>query len=187
MMTVQAMTRRAPGARTEPTTLRVTFGASSLGVVLVARSADGIAAVALGDDRDTLRDELRQRFPRAELVESDSTSDPLTAEVVRCIETPGRALDAALDPRGSEFQRDVWSALREIPVGETTTYTELAARIGRPAAVRAVAQACAANPLAVLVPCHRVVRRDGSLSGYRWGVERKRELLTRESAGRSPA
>lgn len=161
--------------------MQYALGHSAIGMVLVARTAAGISAVLLGDDRDALCDELRMRFPRATLRQGDAALDTLTDEVVRFVDSPARGLHATLDMRGSAFQREVWRALREIPVGATSSYTDIAIRIGRPTAVRAVAQACAANPLAVIVPCHRVLRRDGQLSGYRWGIERKRALLARES------
>lgn len=178
-MTVQAETAQR---RSEIVTMRFAIRDSSLGLVLVAQSANGISAVLLGDDRDTLRLDLQQRFPFAALTASDAELDSLAAAVVSFIESPTGSIDATLDMRGSDFQRDVWHALREIPVGATTTYTDIAIRIGRPKSVRAVAQACAANPLAVVVPCHRVLRLDGQLSGYRWGIERKRELLAREAS-----
>lgn len=161
--------------------MRVAIGQSSLGLVLVARTARGVSAILLGDDRDTLRSDLQRRFPRATLLEGDDTLGQLTADVISLVEAPSHGLDATLDMRGSEFQCEVWRALREIPAGTTASYTDIANRIGRPRSVRAVAQACAANPLAVVVPCHRVVRRNGQLSGYRWGVERKRALLALEA------
>lgn len=161
--------------------MQYALGHSSIGMVLVARTAAGISAVLLGDDGDELRADLQARFPFATLRHGDAALDALTADVVRFVESPARGLHAALDMHGSEFQREVWCALREIPAGATASYTDIAVRIGRPGAVRAVAQACAANPLAVIVPCHRVLRRDGQLSGYRWGIERKRTLLARES------
>ncbi|HEY5085912.1 MAG TPA: methylated-DNA--[protein]-cysteine S-methyltransferase [Gemmatimonadaceae bacterium] len=166
----------------EPNVMRFAVSDSSLGLVLVAQSAKGISAVLLGDDRDTLRDDLQHRYPFATLTDGDTTLDALCADVVNLVESPLRGLNATLDMRGSEFQREVWRALRSVPAGSTTTYTEVARRIGSPKSVRAVARACAANPLAVVVPCHRVLRRDGQLSGYRWGIERKRELLAREAA-----
>jgi len=171
---------RSSAARTR-TVLQVAIGESSLGLVLVARSAAGITAVLLGDDRDALRRDLRERFPLARLVDGGAPMSELVAWVTDFVESSARDLDVPLDMRGTEFQRSVWTALREIPAGSTASYTEIAKRIGRPNSVRAVAQACAANALAVLVPCHRVVRSDGALSGYRWGVERKRALLEREA------
>jgi len=179
--------RRPIAARARPArrAMTVGFGASTLGTILVARSDRGIAAVLIGDERQALRDDLARRFPGAALVEGDAATDELAATVAFLVDAPACAAELAalpLDLGGTEFQRAVWQALREIPAGSTASYVELAGRIGRPASARAVAQACAANPLAILVPCHRVVGRDGRLSGYRWGVERKRALLARESA-----
>jgi AraC family transcriptional regulator of adaptative response/methylated-DNA-[protein]-cysteine methyltransferase len=154
---------------------------SSLGLVLVARSATGICAVLLGDDRRALRRDLRRRFPNATLVDGDTTLGTLTKEVIAFVESPARGLDVPLDMRGTEFQRGVWRALREISPGSTASYSDIANRIGAPNAAKEVAEACAANPLAVVVPCHRVIKKDGTLSGYRWGVERKRSLLAREA------
>jgi AraC family transcriptional regulator of adaptative response/methylated-DNA-[protein]-cysteine methyltransferase len=148
--------------------------------VLVAASDKGVCAITLGDDPDALVRELQDRFPRARLVGGDAQFERRVAEVVGLVEAPGLGSDLPLDVRGTAFQQRVWQALREIPPGETASYADVAEKIGAPKAVRAVAQACAANPLAVAIPCHRVVRTDGALSGYRWGVERKRELLKRE-------
>jgi AraC family transcriptional regulator of adaptative response/methylated-DNA-[protein]-cysteine methyltransferase len=169
---------RAGGATAE---IRFAIGECSLGSILVARSDRGVCAILLGDDPDALARDLQRRFPRAELIGDDPEFDELVAAVVGFVEAPGLGLDLPLDVRGTAFQQRVWQALREIPAGETVSYAEVAGRIGAPAAVRAVAGACAANPLAVAIPCHRVVRTDGSLSGYRWGVERKRALLEREA------
>jgi len=169
---------RAGGAATE---IRFALGACSLGLALVAESARGVCAIFLGDEPERLRDDLRRRFPRARLVAGDRSFATTVARVVACVETPRLGLDLPLDVRGTAFQHRVWRALREIPPGVTATYAEIARRIGAPRAVRAVAGACAANPLAVAIPCHRVVRTDGGLSGYRWGLARKRELLARES------
>ncbi|MBE0531180.1 MAG: methylated-DNA--[protein]-cysteine S-methyltransferase [Rhodospirillales bacterium] len=135
----------------------------------------------MGDDADSLVGALRRRFPAARLIEGGAQAEALAARVAGAIETPSRGLDLPLDIRGTAFQRRVWEALCEIPTGTTSSYAEIARRIGAPGAVRAVAQACAANPVAVAVPCHRVVRSDGALSGYRWGAGRKRVLLTREA------
>ena len=154
---------------------------TSLGALLVARSARGVCAISLGDDPDALLRELQDRFPRAELVGGDAGFERLVAQVVGLIAQPGIAHDLPLDVRGTAFQQRVWQALRRIPPGQTASYADIAARIGSPKAVRAVAQACAANTLAVAIPCHRVVRSDGALSGYRWGVARKRALLEREA------
>jgi AraC family transcriptional regulator of adaptative response/methylated-DNA-[protein]-cysteine methyltransferase len=169
---------RAGGATAE---IRFAIGECSLGSILVARSARGVCAIMLGDEPEALVRSLQERFPRAELIGGDAEFEELVAKVVGFIEAPGLGLDLPLDVRGTAFQQRVWQALREIPVGRTATYSEIAGRIGAPGAVRAVAGACAANALAVAIPCHRVVRTDGSLSGYRWGVERKRALLERES------
>jgi len=153
----------------------------SLGSILVAQSERGVCAIMMGDDPDALARELQDRFPRAQLIGGDAGFEQLVARVVGLVEAPGVGLDLPLDVRGTAFQQRVWQALREIPAGETVSYTELARRIGAPKSVRAVAQACGANRLAVAIPCHRVVRNDGALSGYRWGVERKRTLLERET------
>ena len=161
---------------------RIAFalGQCSLGAILVARSARGVCAIALGDDPDALLRELQDRFPRAELVGGDAAFEALVARVVGFVEAPVVGLDLPLDVRGTAFQQRVWDALRRIPPGQTASYAEIARQIGAPTAVRAVARACATNTLALAIPCHRVVRSDGALSGYRWGVERKRELLARE-------
>jgi AraC family transcriptional regulator of adaptative response/methylated-DNA-[protein]-cysteine methyltransferase len=162
--------------------IRFAVAACSLGALLVAASERGVCAIFLGDDADTVERELRERFPGATLVAGDAAFERLVARVVALVEAPGLGLDLPLDARGTAFQRRVWQALREIPPGRTASYTDIAASIGAPGAVRAVAGACAANPLAVAIPCHRVVRRDGGLSGYRWGVARKRTLLAREAS-----
>lgn len=164
--------------------IRFAVGQCSLGAILVAQSQRGICAILLGDDPDRLVRDLQDRFPRAQLIGGDAQFEQLVAQVVGFIEAPSIGLNLPLDVRGTAFQERVWQALREIPAGETVSYTQLAQRIGAPQAVRAVAQACGANPLAVAIPCHRVVRRDGDLAGYRWGVERKRELLRREAGDR---
>ncbi|MDX7986198.1 bifunctional DNA-binding transcriptional regulator/O6-methylguanine-DNA methyltransferase Ada [Xenorhabdus sp. 12] len=160
------------------------LGICSLGHILVAQSQKGICAILLGDDPDKLLQDLQDKFPQSEFIGGDPQFEQLIAHVVGFIETPGIALTLPLDIRGTAFQQRVWLALQEIPVGKTVTYTEIAKRIGSPKSVRAVANACAANMLAVAIPCHRVVRHDGNLSGYRWGVERKRELLAREAKTR---
>lgn len=172
---------RAGGANT---VIRFAVGQSSLGAILVAASERGICSILLGDDPDALLRDLQDRFPRAELIGGDAAFETLVARVVGLVESPGVGLDLPLDVRGTAFQQRVWEALRGIPAGSTASYGEVAARIGSPKSVRAVAQACAANPLAVAIPCHRVVRNDGGLAGYRWGVERKRTLLAREAAQR---
>ena len=158
------------------------IGQSSLGAIMVARSQRGVCAISLGDDPEVLLRELQDRFPCAELIGGDAGFEGLVAQVVGLIEQPNLGIDLPLDVRGTAFQQRVWQALRQIPSGETASYAQIAQRIGSPKSVRAVAQACASNTLAVAIPCHRVVRSDGALSGYRWGVERKRELLSREGA-----
>lgn len=170
---------RSGGTRTE---IRFAVGQCSLGAILVAATAKGICCISFGDDPQTLVDELQDRFPHARLLGGDSDFEQWVAHVVGFVEAPRLGLDLPLDIRGTAFQQRVWQALREIPAGTTASYSEIAARLGAPKSARAVAAACAANPLAVAIPCHRVVRRDGGLSGYRWGVERKRALLAREEA-----
>ena len=170
---------RAGGADTE---LRFAISRCSLGALLVARSAKGLCSILLGDDPKHLTRELRERFPAARLVAGDEHFEKQLAEVVRFVDAPRLGLKLPLDVRGTAFQQRVWQALRKIPAGETASYAQIARQIGAPRAVRAVAQACASNPLAVAIPCHRVVRSDGALAGYRWGVARKRALLERESA-----
>jgi AraC family transcriptional regulator, regulatory protein of adaptative response / methylated-DNA-[protein]-cysteine methyltransferase len=157
-------------------------GQCSLGAVLVASSPVGVCAILLGDDPDLLVRDLQDRFPKANLIGGDSAFESLVAQVVGMIEAPGQTFNLPLDVRGTAFQQRVWQALRTIPAGETASYAQVAARIGAPTSMRAVAQACGANALAVAIPCHRVVRSDGSLSGYRWGVDRKRTLLAREAS-----
>ncbi len=160
--------------------VRFAVGECSLGSVLVAASEKGVVAIQFGDDADALVRELQDRFPKAKLVGGDEAFERVVALVVGAVERP-EDMDLPLDVRGTAFQQRVWQALREIPRGATASYADIAARIGQPKAVRAVARACAANAIAVAIPCHRVVRTDGSLSGYRWGVERKRVLLEREA------
>jgi AraC family transcriptional regulator of adaptative response/methylated-DNA-[protein]-cysteine methyltransferase len=159
-------------------------GESSLGAILVAQSRRGICAILLGDDPDKLVRDLQDRFPKAQLTGGDKDFEQLIAQVVGFIEDPTLGLNLPLDVRGTAFQERVWKALREIPPGTVVSYAQVAERIGAPKAFRAVAQACGANLIAVAIPCHRVVRQDGALSGYRWGVERKRELLEREALER---
>ena len=161
--------------------IRFAVGQSSLGAILVASSAKGVAAILLGDDASELVRNLQDRFPKAHLIGGDSDYEALVARVVGFIESPRIGLDLPLDVRGTAFQRRVWQALRKIPAGETVSYAEIARRIHSPNAVRAVANACATNPIAVAIPCHRVVRNDGAPSGYAWGIERKRELIGREA------
>ena len=169
---------RAGGANTA---IRFAVGECSLGAILVAASERGICAILIDDDPDALVRELQDMFPKAGLIGGDTDFEQLVARVVGFVEAPGIGLDLPLDVRGTAFQQRVWQALREIPAGETMSYAQVAARIGAPKATRAVAGACASNRLAVAIPCHRVVRSDGALSGYRWGVERKRALLEREA------
>lgn len=161
--------------------LKVAFGRSSLGDILIAASMKGIAAILIGDERDKLTADLKAIFPHAEFIAADGDFENRVAAVVEMVERPKQALDLPLDIRGTAFQQRVWKALRDIPLGATATYTNIAKKVGDPKAVRAVARACATNPLALVVPCHRVVRADGNLAGYRWGVERKRTLIERES------
>ena len=170
---------RAGGTDTE---IRFALGQCSLGAILVARSPRGVCAISLGDDADALLKELQDRFPKAKLIGGDAAFEQEVAQVVGLVEAPGIGLKLQLDVRGTAFQQRVWQALQQIPSGETVSYADIAERIGAPRAMRAVAQACAANTLAVAIPCHRVVRQDGALSGYRWGVERKKTLLEREEA-----
>jgi len=154
---------------------------STLGTVLAARSARGICAILIGSEAGELTADLARRFPRNALVRDDRKLDGDIARILGFIAAPARGLDLDLDIHGTPFQRRVWDALCAIPSGRTVTYAALARRIGEPGAVRAVASACAANAIALAIPCHRVVRSDGTLSGYRWGVERKRALLARET------
>lgn len=170
---------RAGGADED---IRFAVGQSSLGAILVASSEKGVAAILLGDDPESMVQNLQDRFPRAHLIGGDADYEQLVARVVGFIEAPQFGLDLPLDVRGTAFQQRVWQALREIPPGKTASYAEIARVIGAPKGMRAVAGACASNNIAVAIPCHRVVRNDGSLSGYAWGVERKRALIAREAA-----
>lgn len=167
--------------------IRFAVAQCSLGAVLVAASGKGIAAILLGDDPEALVHDLEDRFPKAALVGGDAAFERVVAQVIGLIEAPAAAFDLPLDIRGTAFQQRVWAALRKIRPGTTATYTEIAQRIGMPKAVRAVAAACGANPIAIAVPCHRVVRSDGSLAGYRWGIARKERLLAREATPRVKA
>ncbi len=168
---------RAGGAHTE---IRFAVGECSLGSILVAQSAKGVCAILLGDDADALVRDLQDRFPRATFVVGEPAFEQTAAKVIGFVEAPALGLDLPMDVRGTAFQQRVWQALREIPIGSMASYAEIASRIGAANGARAVAQACGANTLAVAIPCHRVVRTDGSLAGYRWGIERKRSLLKRE-------
>lgn len=178
LLGMQPAAYRAGGAKE---TIRFAIGECSLGSILVAATERGVCAILLGDDPQALAQDLERRFPRAELLGGDASFEERVAGAVGLVENPRANSKLPLDIRGTAFQRRVWEALRSIPAGATTTYTRIAERLGAPRSVRAVANACAANPLAVAIPCHRVVRRDGDLAGYRWGVERKRELLEREA------
>jgi AraC family transcriptional regulator of adaptative response/methylated-DNA-[protein]-cysteine methyltransferase len=162
--------------------IRFAVGQCSLGAILVGATDKGVCAITLGDDPDALVRDLQDRFPKARLIGGDREFETYVAKAVGLVEAPAHGFDLPLDLRGTAFQQRVWQALRKIPAGETSTYSEIARRIGRPAAVRAVAAACAANAIAVAIPCHRVVRLDGNLAGYRWGVARKRALLEKEAA-----
>jgi AraC family transcriptional regulator of adaptative response/methylated-DNA-[protein]-cysteine methyltransferase len=164
----------------EGESIRFAVAACSLGALLVAATGKGICCILLGDDPELLVRDLQDRFPKAELIGAEPGFERTVALVVGFVEAPGLGFDLPLDVRGTAFQQRVWQALRQIPAGQTVGYAELAARLGMPQGARAVAGACAANPVAVAIPCHRVVRNDGALSGYRWGIERKRTLLERE-------
>jgi AraC family transcriptional regulator, regulatory protein of adaptative response / methylated-DNA-[protein]-cysteine methyltransferase len=157
------------------------IGGSALGAVLVARSAEGVCAILIGSEPAELESDLASRFMESKFVRDDRKLGDDLRKILRFIETPAEGLDLALDIRGTPFQRRVWEALLGIPAGATVTYGALARRIGQPDAVRAVANACAANAIAMAIPCHRVVRSNGTLSGYRWGIERKRALLAKEA------
>lgn len=163
--------------------IRHAVGSCSLGTVLVAESSRGVRAILLGDAADAVKQELRARFSDADIVHDDAAVAAPLARVIEFLQTPTTGLDLLLDVQGTAFQQRVWQALREIPAGSTASYRDIAERIGSPNSVRAVAGACAANALAVAIPCHRVVKHDGALSGYRWGVARKRALLEREARG----
>ena len=155
-------------------------GHSTLDRVLVAQSAVGVCAILLGDNDDALTMELRAAFPHAR-IELDPDVAPLVQRVIQLIDKPGEPVELALDIRGSAFEQLVWKALKEIEPGTTASYGEIARKVGDPRLSREVAEACASNPLAVAIPCHRVIKKDGSLSGYRWGFKRKRALLKREA------
>ncbi len=157
-----------------------------MGLLLVAVDERGVCVITLGDNSEALTSDLRRRFPEAQRMDDDAEVRQALAKVANFIEAPALGLELPLDVRGTAFQQRVWQELREIPMGSTARYAEIARRVGSPSAVRAVAGACAANSLAVVIPCHRVVRSDGSLSGYRWGIERKAALLLRESKAPVP-
>lgn len=170
---------RAGGADEE---IRFAIAETSLGALLVAASEKGVCSILMGDNPEKLLQDLQDRFTRARLVGGDAKFEKLVAKVVGLVERPRKDLDLPLDIRGTAFQQRVWKVLTTIPAGKTASYAQIARKIGKPSAVRAVAQACAANNLAIAIPCHRVVKTDGGLSGYRWGVARKQELLAREEA-----
>jgi AraC family transcriptional regulator of adaptative response/methylated-DNA-[protein]-cysteine methyltransferase len=178
MLGMQPKAFRAGG---KDAVIRFAIGQCSLGAILVAATERGVCAISLGDDPEELLRELQDRFPKAELIGGDRDFEQLVAKVVGLVERPEQGVDLPLDIRGTAFQQRVWAALARIPAGTTLSYSELAKRVGLPSAVRAVAGACAANKLAVAIPCHRVLRNDGALSGYRWGVARKKALLDREA------
>jgi AraC family transcriptional regulator of adaptative response/methylated-DNA-[protein]-cysteine methyltransferase len=167
--------------------VRYAFGHSSLGVVLVATTETGICAILLGDDATSLERELARRFAVARLDVGCRRLQQLTTDAVDVIEAPGKALALPLDPHGTPFELKVWQELRDIPAGATASYSEIALRVGAPKEAYAVGEACAANMIAVAIPCHRVVRKDGTLAGYRWGFKRKRALLARETAPQEDA
>lgn len=177
---VLGMTASAYRTGGQGESIQFAIGDCSLGRVLAARSERGVCAILLGDDDEALRRDLQQRFPRAEVTVAEEESQALLAQVAAMVETPAQGLHLPLDIQGTAFQQRVWEALRAIPAGATASYAEVASAIGSPQSVRAVAQACGANPLAIAIPCHRVVRSGGAISGYRWGVHRKKQLLERE-------
>lgn len=164
---------------------RFALGESSLGTLLVASSAKGVVSILIGDNQDQLIRDLHRRFPKAQLVRGNQHEERLTKRVISFLDAPEHSLDLTLDIRGTPFQRRVWEALQQIPMGHTSTYTDIAKEIGAPKAIRAVGNACSINNLAIAVPCHRVLHNDGSFSGgYHWGVERQRTLIKREASAR---
>ena len=180
-MTPTAYRAGAPGL-----TIRFALGECSLGSILVAATDRGVCALFCGDEPEPLLRDLERRFPQAELLGADPAFEALAARVIGAVEGSGQGAALPLDLRGTAFQQRVWRALSAIPSGQTRTYAQVAAAIGAPSSSRAVAQACGANPVSVLIPCHRVIRKDGGISGYRWGVERKRALLAREAGAPAP-
>jgi len=174
------MTRIDNAATCADDAIRFAVGACSLGSILVAMSDKGIRAISFGDDPETLIRELRDACSDADLIADDAGLNPVVGEVVAFVENPALGLDLPLDPAGTTFQQRVWQALREVPAGSTASYGEIARRIGAPKEAYAVSEACSTNEIAVAIPCHRVVRKDGALAGYRWGFKRKRALLARE-------
>jgi methylated-DNA-[protein]-cysteine S-methyltransferase/AraC family transcriptional regulator of adaptative response/methylated-DNA-[protein]-cysteine methyltransferase len=183
--TIEKSSKAAVAARTNDAALEeiaFAIGETELGTVLIARSTVGVCSILMGSDGDELSHDLAKRFPESRLIRDDAKLADELHQVQRFIETPAVGLELALDVRGTPFQRRVWAVLLGVPAGSTITYAALAARIGERDAVRAVARACAANAIALGIPCHRVIRSDGTLSGYRWGIERKRALLASEGA-----
>jgi AraC family transcriptional regulator of adaptative response/methylated-DNA-[protein]-cysteine methyltransferase len=162
------------------TEIRFAIVKCTLGSVLVAMSTRGVCAIYLGDDSNALTCNLQDKFPNALLIESDKNFEHIIAKIIGFIEEPSLQFELPLDIQGTAFQQRVWLALKNIPIGSTASYSDIAKKIGSPSSVRAVARACATNSLALAIPCHRVVRNDGALSGYRWGIERKQQLLNRE-------
>jgi AraC family transcriptional regulator, regulatory protein of adaptative response / methylated-DNA-[protein]-cysteine methyltransferase len=177
-------TDRTPARGVGGEAIRFLVGKSSLGLMLVASSSKGLVSILMGEDEELLTEDLQRRFPDAQLVRGDSEEDQRRLELVLALtENPSRGLDLPLDVRGTEFQQKVWQALQEIPVGQTSSFTDIASKIGEPKAVRAVGNACSTNNLALAIPCHRVLHRDGTLSGgYHWGDAKQRVLLDREAA-----
>jgi AraC family transcriptional regulator, regulatory protein of adaptative response / methylated-DNA-[protein]-cysteine methyltransferase len=163
------------------TRMKFAVAQCSLGAIVVAATETGVSAILLGDDPEDLLRDLQERFPKAELIGADRAFEKLTRKVIAFVDQPRGKFELPLDVRGTAFQHKVWKALQTIPAGATASYADIAYKIGLPKAARAVAQACGANPVAVVIPCHRVVRTGGALSGYRWGIERKRKLLDREA------
>lgn len=175
---MSARSHRQGGARFA---IGYAFRASAVGQLLVAATETGVCAILIGDDRDALVADLRERFPQADIGAAAASLSTVLDAAIAEVEMLGEARALPLDIRGTAFQQRVWQALRAIPCGQTISYGELASRLGNPRAVRAVARACGANPIAVVVPCHRVVGSDGALTGYRWGIDNKRRLLAREA------
>lgn len=165
-----------------PTVKTIEFSTTetAFAAILLARSAKGICTILLGDSQAELVEDLQQRLPKAKLVKNDQALAASLKTVTEFLDKPLTPLDFPLDIQGSDFQKSVWAVLQTIPVGQTLSYSDVAERLHKPKAVRAVANACAANPLALVIPCHRILRADGGISGYRWGVERKRALLAKE-------
>jgi AraC family transcriptional regulator, regulatory protein of adaptative response / methylated-DNA-[protein]-cysteine methyltransferase len=184
LMISEAALRLSPAAKQANAAVEILFhatGECALGKVLVARSAKGVCAILLGAGSDELEADLADRFPEAMLIANEAIVRDDQAKVIRFVDKPAEGLHLALDMRGTPLQRRVWEKMRSIPVGRTVTYMELARWISSPLAARVIAGACAANPIALAIPCHRVIRTDGDLAGYRWGIERKRELIRKEA------